>query len=48
MLLYISALLSAGICRFETMGDEEMVFKMIGTNVSTVVGQLDAIRRHPK
>ena len=30
------------------MGEEEVTFKMIKTNVSSVVGQLDDIRRHPK
>ena len=30
------------------MGDEEISFKMVKTNVSSVVGQLDDIRRSPK
>lgn len=30
------------------VGDEDINFKMIGTNVSSVVGQLDDVRRHPK
>lgn len=30
------------------MGDDDIHFKMIGTNLSTVVGQLDALRRHPR
>lgn len=30
------------------MNDEEVAFKMIQTNVSKVVAQLDDIRRHPK
>lgn len=30
------------------MGDGDINFKMIGTNVSSVVGQLDDLRRHPK
>ncbi|XP_042548996.1 N-acetylglucosamine-1-phosphotransferase subunits alpha/beta isoform X1 [Dipodomys spectabilis] len=34
--------------RFEIMGEEEIAFKMIRTNVSHVVGQLDDIRKNPK
>ena len=34
--------------RHEVLGDEEVAFKMIHTNVSHVVGQLDDIRKHPK
>ncbi|XP_075407213.1 N-acetylglucosamine-1-phosphotransferase subunits alpha/beta [Tenrec ecaudatus] len=34
--------------RFEIMGDEEIAFKMIRTNVSHVVGQLDDIRKNPR
>lgn len=34
--------------RFETMGEEEIAFKMIRTNVSHVVGQLDDIRKNPR
>ncbi|XP_048356712.1 N-acetylglucosamine-1-phosphotransferase subunits alpha/beta isoform X2 [Sphaerodactylus townsendi] len=34
--------------RFETMGEEEVAFKMIRTNVSHVVGQLDDIRKNPR
>lgn len=30
------------------MEQEEIAFKMIRTNVSTVVGQLDDIRKNPK
>ncbi len=30
------------------MGDEEVAFKMIQTNVSQVIGQLDDIRKNPK
>ncbi|XP_014112376.1 PREDICTED: N-acetylglucosamine-1-phosphotransferase subunits alpha/beta isoform X2 [Pseudopodoces humilis] len=33
--------------RFEIMGEEEIAFKMIRTNVSHVVGQLDDIRKNP-
>uniref|UniRef100_A0A4W3J058 N-acetylglucosamine-1-phosphotransferase subunits alpha/beta n=1 Tax=Callorhinchus milii TaxID=7868 RepID=A0A4W3J058_CALMI len=32
----------------EIMGEEEIAFKMIRTNVSHVVGQLDDIRRNPR
>ena len=35
-------------CRFEIMGEEEIAFKMVRTNVSHVVGQLDDIRRNPR
>lgn len=34
--------------RFEVMGEEEIAFKMIRTNVSHVVGQLDDIRKNPR
>lgn len=34
--------------RFEIMGEEEIAFKMIRTNVSHVVGQLDDIRKNPR
>ncbi|XP_054974186.1 N-acetylglucosamine-1-phosphotransferase subunits alpha/beta [Sorex araneus] len=34
--------------RFEIMGEEEIAFKMIRTNVSHVVGQLDDIRKSPR
>ncbi|KAJ7329081.1 hypothetical protein JRQ81_015255 [Phrynocephalus forsythii] len=34
--------------RFEIMGEEEVAFKMIRTNVSHVVGQLDDIRKNPR
>ncbi|XP_070534877.1 N-acetylglucosamine-1-phosphotransferase subunits alpha/beta-like isoform X2 [Ptychodera flava] len=34
--------------KHEVMGDEEVAFKMIRTNVSHVIGQLDDIRRNPK
>lgn len=34
--------------KFETVGEEEITFKMIGTNLSTVVGQLDDIRRNTR
>ena len=30
------------------MGEEEIAFKMIRTNVSHVVGQLDDIRKNPR
>ena len=30
------------------MGEEEIAFKMVRTNVSHVVGQLDDIRRNPR
>ncbi|XP_068611095.1 N-acetylglucosamine-1-phosphotransferase subunits alpha/beta [Brachionichthys hirsutus] len=33
---------------FETMGEEEIAFKMVRTNVSHVVGQLDDIRKNPR
>ncbi|XP_077868278.1 N-acetylglucosamine-1-phosphotransferase subunits alpha/beta-like, partial [Saccoglossus kowalevskii] len=32
----------------EILGDDEVAFKMIRTNVSHVIGQLDDIRRNPK
>ena len=38
----------AFVCRFETVGEDHVTFKMIRTNVSQVVGQLDDIRKHPK
>ncbi|KAM3926344.1 N-acetylglucosamine-1-phosphotransferase subunits alpha/beta [Leptodactylus fuscus] len=34
--------------RFEIMGEEDIAFKMIRTNVSHVVGQLDDIRKNPR
>ncbi|XP_041472270.1 N-acetylglucosamine-1-phosphotransferase subunits alpha/beta-like isoform X1 [Lytechinus variegatus] len=34
--------------KYEIMGEEEIAFKMIQTNVSQVIGQLDDIRKHPK
>ncbi|XP_071809115.1 N-acetylglucosamine-1-phosphotransferase subunits alpha/beta-like [Asterias amurensis] len=34
--------------KHEVMGDEEIAFKMIRTNVSQVIGQLDDIRKNPK
>ncbi|XP_010961096.2 N-acetylglucosamine-1-phosphotransferase subunits alpha/beta [Camelus bactrianus] len=34
--------------RFEIMGEEEIAFKMIRTNVSHIVGQLDDIRKNPR
>ncbi|KAL2775782.1 N-acetylglucosamine-1-phosphotransferase subunits alpha/beta precursor, partial [Daubentonia madagascariensis] len=34
--------------RFEIMGEEEIAFKMIRTNVSHVVGQLDDIKKNPR
>ncbi|KAG5830364.1 hypothetical protein ANANG_G00309790 [Anguilla anguilla] len=34
--------------KFETMGEEEIAFKMVRTNVSHVVGQLDDIRKNPR
>ncbi|KAF6035763.1 GNPTAB [Bugula neritina] len=34
--------------RYEVVGDQDINFKMIGTNLSHVVGQLDDLRRHPK
>ncbi|CAL8318384.1 unnamed protein product [Lota lota] len=34
--------------KFEIMGEEEIAFKMVRTNVSHVVGQLDDIRRNPR
>ncbi|KAG8578368.1 hypothetical protein GDO81_010466 [Engystomops pustulosus] len=34
--------------RFEIMGEEDIAFKMIRTNVSHVVGQLDDIRKSPR
>lgn len=30
------------------MGEEEIAFKMVRTNVSHVVGQLDDIRKNPR
>lgn len=33
---------------FTLMDDTEIAFKMIKSNISTVVGQLDDIRKHPK
>ncbi|XP_067111161.1 N-acetylglucosamine-1-phosphotransferase subunits alpha/beta isoform X3 [Osmerus mordax] len=34
--------------KFEIMGEEELAFKMVRTNVSHVVGQLDDIRKNPR
>ncbi|KAM8883731.1 N-acetylglucosamine-1-phosphotransferase subunits alpha/beta isoform 1-T1 [Synchiropus picturatus] len=34
--------------QFEIMGEEEIAFKMVRTNVSHVVGQLDDIRKNPR
>ena len=35
--------------RYEVISDDsEVVFKMIRTNVSSVVGQLDDVRKNPK
>ncbi|CAH1786367.1 unnamed protein product [Owenia fusiformis] len=34
--------------KFEILGDDDIAFKMIRSNVSRVVGQLDDIRRNPK
>ncbi|KAL5007073.1 hypothetical protein ScPMuIL_015879 [Solemya velum] len=34
--------------RFTTLDDSDITFKMIKTNISTVVGQLDDIRKHTK
>ncbi|CAG5927464.1 N-acetylglucosamine-1-phosphotransferase subunits alpha/beta [Menidia menidia] len=34
--------------KFEIMGEEEIAFKMVRTNVSHVVGQLDDIRKNPR
>ena len=34
--------------RFEVVDDTDIAFKMIRTNVSQVVGQLDDIRKNPK
>ncbi|MCI4382136.1 hypothetical protein PGIGA_G00260210 [Pangasianodon gigas] len=34
--------------KFEIMGEEEIAFKMVRTNVSHVVGQLDDIRKTPR
>ncbi|XP_077995035.1 N-acetylglucosamine-1-phosphotransferase subunits alpha/beta-like [Glandiceps talaboti] len=34
--------------KHEVLGDEEIAFKMIRTNVSQVIGQLDDVRRNPK
>ena len=35
-------------CRFELLNDDEVVFKMLQSNSSRIVGQLDDIRKHPK
>ncbi|XP_076320133.1 N-acetylglucosamine-1-phosphotransferase subunits alpha/beta-like isoform X2 [Tachypleus tridentatus] len=32
---------------FEVMGEEEVTFKMIGSNLSQVIGQLDQVRKNP-
>uniref|UniRef100_A0A4W6FFU2 N-acetylglucosamine-1-phosphotransferase subunits alpha/beta n=1 Tax=Lates calcarifer TaxID=8187 RepID=A0A4W6FFU2_LATCA len=45
LLLLLTCLL---LDRFEIMGEEEIAFKMVRTNVSHVVGQLDDIRRNPR
>uniref|UniRef100_A0A3P8VBN5 N-acetylglucosamine-1-phosphotransferase subunits alpha/beta n=1 Tax=Cynoglossus semilaevis TaxID=244447 RepID=A0A3P8VBN5_CYNSE len=34
--------------KFEIMGEEDIAFKMVRTNVSHVVGQLDDIRKNPR
>lgn len=34
--------------RFVTLEDHEIAFKMIKSNISTVVGQLDDLRKNPK
>ncbi|CAB1437116.1 unnamed protein product [Pleuronectes platessa] len=34
--------------KFEIMGEQEIAFKMVRTNVSHVVGQLDDIRKNPR
>ena len=34
--------------RHELMGEDEIAFKMIRTNVSQVIGQLDDIRKNPR
>ncbi|PIK39204.1 putative N-acetylglucosamine-1-phosphotransferase subunits alpha/beta-like [Apostichopus japonicus] len=34
--------------KYEIMGEEEIAFKMIRTNVSHVIGQLDDVRKNPK
>ncbi|RXM30188.1 N-acetylglucosamine-1-phosphotransferase subunits alpha/beta [Acipenser ruthenus] len=34
--------------KFEIMGEDEIAFKMVRTNVSHVVGQLDDIRKNPR
>ncbi|XP_030845190.1 N-acetylglucosamine-1-phosphotransferase subunits alpha/beta isoform X1 [Strongylocentrotus purpuratus] len=34
--------------KYEIMGEDEIAFKMIQTNVSQVIGQLDDIRKNPK
>ncbi|XP_022082815.1 N-acetylglucosamine-1-phosphotransferase subunits alpha/beta-like isoform X2 [Acanthaster planci] len=34
--------------KYEILGDEDIAFKMIRTNVSQVIGQLDDIRKNPK
>lgn len=41
-------MLALALFRFEIMGEEEIAFKMIRTNVSHVVGQLDDIRKNPR
>ncbi|KAF8795915.1 N-acetylglucosamine-1-phosphotransferase like protein [Argiope bruennichi] len=33
---------------YETVGEEEVAFKMIHNNLSQVLGQIDDIRKHPK
>lgn len=40
--------MAALLDRFEIMGEEEIAFKMVRTNVSHVVGQLDDIRKNPR
>lgn len=34
--------------KFVTLDDQEIAFKMIKSNISTVVGQLDDLRKNPK
>lgn len=36
------------LCRTTIVDDADIAFKMIHTNISHVVGQLDDIRKHPK
>lgn len=48
--MIIALRISSDYCfiRFEIMGEEEIAFKMVRTNVSHVVGQLDDIRKNPR